>query len=317
MDKPRTTPKDFFLWAGAMVALYWSVVAFVGLLFDYINYALPSATSYVPVDPYQSGISYEMASLIILFPLAIILMRVIHADIRKDPSRSDIWVRRWALFLTLFVAGATMAGDLIVLLTSFLNGSDLTTAFLLKIAVVFLVAAAGFMHFLADFRGYWDSYPRRAHMVGYATGVLVLATIIAGFFIVGTPGEARKMRLDVQKVADLQSVQSQVVYYWQQKKALPMSLADLHDSISGYRAPVDPQTNQPYEYIKTGPLSFQLCADFNAAGSNNNAMEGRYPTSIAMPYAKGGMLDNWQHAAGRTCFERVIDPALYAPVPAR
>ena len=157
-NKPKTTPKDFFLWAGAMVALYWSVVAFLGLVFDYINYAFPNATSYsyYPSNPYQSGISYEMASLIVLFPLFVVLMRVIHTDIVRDPSRSEIWVRRWALFLTLFVAGATMAGDIIVLLTSFLNGSDLTTAFLLKIALVFLVAAAGFMHFIADYRGYWE-----------------------------------------------------------------------------------------------------------------------------------------------------------------
>jgi hypothetical protein len=312
MDKAKTTPKDFFLWAGAMVALYWSVVAFLGLVFDYINYAFPNATSYYPIDPYQSGISYEMASLIILFPLAVVLMRVIHADIHKNSSRSEIWVRRWALFLTLFVAGGTMAGDLIVLLTSFLNGSDFTAAFLLKIAVVFLVAAAGFMHFLADFRGYWDKYPGRSHMVGYATGLLVLVTIVAGFFIVGTPGHARQMRLDAEKVSDLQNLQGHILDFWQHKNALPASLADLND----YPL-IDAQTQTSYEYKATGALRFELCATFNAASSANQN-NNMYPASAPMPYGRGkGLSDNWTHTAGHVCFERVIDPAFNTLTPAQ
>jgi hypothetical protein len=306
----RTTPKDFFLWAGAMISLYWSVIAFLALIFDYINHAFPNALSYYPADPYQSGISYEMASLIILFPLAIVLMRIIHRDIAKDETRAQIWVRRWALFFTLFVAGATMAVDLIVLLTSFLNGSDLTTAFLLKFAVVFLVAAAAFMHFIADFWGYWDTYPARSHAVGYATGALVLVTIIAGFFIVGTPGHARQMRLDAQRIEDLQNIQSQVVSFWQAKQTLPTQLSDLNDSISGFSAPTDPLTGAQYEYSTTGTHSFKLCATFQAAADANTV---RMSPAPAMPYGAAAQ-DNWAHAAGAVCFDRTIDPTRYPPI---
>jgi hypothetical protein len=314
MDKPKTTPKDFFLWAGAMVTLYWSVVAFVGLLFDYINYAFPSATSYYPIDPYQSGISYEMASLIVLFPLAVVLMRFIHRDIRTDASRKDIWVRRWAIFLTLFVAGATIATDLIILLTSFLNGSDLTVAFLLKVVIVFLVAAAAFMHFIAEYRGYWDQYPSRVHMVGYATGVLALLTIVAGFFVVGTPAHARMMRVDADKVSDLQNIQSQIVSYWQAKQTLPKELADLNDSISGFRVPTDSQSGAAYTYEVTGAASFRLCADFNAASGVNSSSADRYvPTG---PYGAEPR-DNWTHNAGQVCFDRTIDPTRYPPYPTK
>ena len=127
MDKAKATPKDFFLWAGAMAALYGAVIAFIGLLFDYINYALPDALAYYyGGNPYQGSVAYEMASLIVLAPLCLILMRVIRREIARDPSRNEIWVRRWALFLTLFVAGATIAIDLIVLLTTFFRGEALT-----------------------------------------------------------------------------------------------------------------------------------------------------------------------------------------------
>ena len=191
MDKPRTTPKDFFLWAGAIVSLYASISAFLGLIFDYINYSFPNVLQGYYTDPYQSGISYEMASLIVMFPIFFMLMRFIHRDIAHDATRRDIWVRRWALVLTLFIAGVTMAIDLIVLLNTFLRGETLTTPFLLKIALIFLVAAGVGMHFIADLRGYWEEFPERARRVGYGVVVLALITVGAGFFIVGTPMQAR------------------------------------------------------------------------------------------------------------------------------
>src|SRR3989338_458481 len=187
MDKPKVTPKDFVLWFGAMAALYAGVVAFITLVFDYINHAFPNPVTdpYYYYDPYSSSISYETASLIVLTPVFLVLMRFIRRSIAADPSRNDIWVRRWALFLTLFLAGATMVVDLIVLLNAYLQGEDL--------------------------RGYWEREPARARMVNWAAGVLVLVTIIAGFFIIGTPQQMREQKQDAIRLQDLQNIQWQIV----------------------------------------------------------------------------------------------------------
>jgi Domain of unknown function (DUF5671) len=310
MDKPKATPKDFFLWAGAMIALYWSIIAFVSLIFNYIAYALPDTALSYYSDPYQGGISYEMASLIILFPLFLVLFWLIHRDIRRDVTRRDIWVRRWALVLTLFLAGAAMVIDLILLLTSFLNGEVLSAHFLLEVAVVVLVAAVVFMHFIADLWGYWEQYPQRARRVGWAAGALILLTVIAGFFIVGTPWQAQQYRLDAQRVSDLQEIQSDIVTYWQSEQMLPTSLSDLNDSLSGFSAPVDPQTNQAYGYNVSSTNSFELCADFSASSQASGA-EGLYAQSVPMVAGGSATQDNWQHAAGHVCFDRTIDPARY------
>jgi hypothetical protein len=312
MDKPKTTPKDFFLWAGAMIALYGGVVAFISLIFDYINYVFPDPLQYYS-DPYSS-VSYEMAALIVLSPLFLILMRVIRRDIARDPSRGEIWVRRWALYLTVFAAGVVVVVDLITLLTTFLSGEDLTVRFLLKVLVVLLVAGAGFMHFYADIRGYWAKFPERARSVNWAVAALIVLSIVAGFFIIGTPQEARKYRFDEQKIVDLQSIQSQVVYYYQQKETLPQNLSELNDPLSYFSTPLDPQTGESYQYERTGNLSFKICADFNAP-SRVNSQARAYPVTAVSPYEKGmGMMDNWQHGAGVTCFDRTIDPQLYPPL---
>ena len=318
MDKPKVTPKDFFLWVAAMIFLYVAVFNYIALLWDYINYAIPDPLQYYSSDPYQSGISWEMAILIVLVPAFLILMWFIRRDIGKDVSRREIWVRRWALFLTLFVAGVTILGDLVYVLYAFLNGTDLTAHVLLKALVVLLVAAIGFMHFLADLNNYWEKFPARNRYVGAATAILVVLTIIAGFFIVGTPAAARLHRVDDQKVNDLTNIQYQIVNFWQQKSKLPASLVELKDPLNGNIIPLDPQTGEAYGYEVIGNLSFKLCTSFNAEGQNNtNGVSRPMPTPLGATSAKGADLEqsSWQHGAGETCFERTIDPERYPPYP--
>ena len=312
MDKPHTTAKDFFLWAGAMVAFYWSVIAFIFLVFNYIEYTFPNVLTYYPSDPYQSGISYQMASIIVLFPLYLWLMHIIRRSIENDPSRKEIWVRRWALILTLFVAGIAIAADLITLLTTFLNGEELTTAFLLKVLVILLVAGGVFMHFSADLKGYWELFPARRSYVRIGVAVLAVITIVSGFFIVGTPQDARKARFASERVYALQDIQSRVTNYWQAKRALPASLASLSDPLTYGPVPVDPETGEPYTYQATGALSFKLCATFN-----KESRTGYAETRAMMPVPEGikGMAqDTWQHGAGEVCFSRTIDPSFYPPL---
>ncbi|MDP2594165.1 MAG: DUF5671 domain-containing protein [bacterium] len=316
MDKPKVTPKDFFLWAGAMIALYASVVAFISLLFSYLNYIYPDALTYYSGDPYSSGVSYEMASLIVLVPIFLAISHVIIKSIKADPTRESVWVRRWAIYLTLFAAAAMIAGDLITLIMYFFNG-DTTLRFVLKVLVVLLVAVGIFLYYLADLRGYWYREVAKARLVRWAAGALVLVTIGAGFFIIGTPWEARQYRFDEQRVSDLQNIQYQIINYWQTKQKIPASLEDLLDPLYGVSIPQDPKTGVAYEYAKTGGFSFELCATFDAP-TRPSAKDGRVvPMGATFAPAPVGPIttnDVWQHSAGRTCFERTIDPERYPPL---
>jgi len=288
-----------------MIALYSSVFAFIALLFQYINYAFPDPLSYSSIDPFSGGIRFAMATLIVMVPVAIIIMRFIRRDIESNSGKSDLWIRRWALVLTIFIAGLAVVGDLITLINYFLGG-DITMRFVLKVAVLLLVASAVFMHFLADFRGYWTAHRGRASMVGYAAGVAVLIAIVSGFFIMGSPSQVRMYRFDSQKESDLQNIQWQVVNYWQQKEELPSTEAQLEDPLSGWTMPIDPQ-GQDYRYEKTGDLSFKLCATFNASSQDARNSE-------ATPVRAYGSLEgNFEHEMGETCFDRTIDPERYPP----
>jgi hypothetical protein len=160
---------------------------------------------------------------------------------------------------------------------------------------------------MADLWGYWSKNPRYAHSITWAVAVLVVASILSGFFIIGTPMHARQTRMDDQRISDLQGVQSQVVSFYQSKQKLPGSLGDLNDPLSYYSVPTDPAGGQ-YEYKPDGALSFSLCATFGAEGSTY----GPYAAQMYPNRDVSG--DNWSHGAGYQCFERTIDPQLYPPL---
>ena len=149
-------------------------------------------------------------------------------------------------------------------------------------------------------------------------------SVIAGFFIVGSPQSERLRRFDDQRVSDLQIIQGQIIYYWQNKEKLPAKLDDLKDPISGFTPDKDPETGADYGYEVKGDLSakggsasdgeFSLCANFNLSNLSSGAPAIELPTYPPQHYPKSSDI-NWEHGAGYVCFERKIDPELYKPRP--
>lgn len=315
----KTSAKDFFFWLGALIALYTSATALIALLFDYINYAYPDVlASYA--DPYAGSVRIEMSLLIVAMPTALLLFRLIRTSLEAEPEKATLWIRKWGLMLTLFIASVVALVDLVTLINTFLGG-EISTRFILKVAVVLLVAVGVFLHFLADLKGYWLKNNQKSLYVGIGAGVVVLASIVSGFFIIGSPSHFRDIRLDTERTSDLQSIQYQVLNRFQIKRAVPATLAELTDALIGFTVPVDPETGAPYTYEVLSKTSFKLCAHFSAATED---LKGRgatdtsvsYPTAYPGGYSFTGTSDVWTHEAGDACFTRTIDPELYpSPVP--
>lgn len=142
---------------------------------------------------------------------------------------------------------------------------------------------------------------------------MVAAAIIAGFFIVGSPQEERLRRFDAQRIQDLQFLQSEIVFYWQNKNTLPGNLEVLRNDIRGISIPRDPQTGESYGYEVRGPLTFALCANFARplGGFTSDAARPK-PLSPKPSFDIRG--DGvWEHEAGYTCFERMIDTDFFKP----
>lgn len=305
--------KDVFAYLLTFVMLYIGVVSFIALLWQIINVQFPD-----PALFYYQG-SYDVmrnaiASLIVVWPVFLVMSRFLHNDMRVHPEKADIWVRRWLTYLTVFVAAITMIIDLITLINSFLSG-ELTIQFVLKTVVILLVAAGVFAYEFWDLKRAPDSAKQVLFLLSIGSAVLVVVGIISGFIFVGSPAKARDIRLDTQRLNDLQGIQSQIISFWNTSGSIPKTIDELSDPLLGYVLPSDPVTKGSYEYLPKGALNFELCATFvreTPDGETNRGMSyygTPYPTYDQNGYP---ILEDWKHSSGRVCFDRTIDPKRHA-----
>jgi hypothetical protein len=246
----KSGPKDVFMHLLSIIALYVSVGISMALLFQYINIWIPDPlerVNYYSVSSLYDSIRWFISVLIIVFPVYAWTVWYLNRDYAKFPEKREMKLRRWLLYLTLFLAALIIIGDLIALVYNLLRG-EFTSRFILKVLTVFVIAGAVFTYYLWEVRRkISQSKPLYIKGIVYGSIVAIAAAIIGGFFIVGSPAEERAYRFDEERLQDLQSIQSQIVYYWQSKQNLPGQLSQLEDNISGYRVPTDPETGASYE----------------------------------------------------------------------
>ena len=310
----KISPKNVFLNLLAIITLYISVGSFIALLYQHINYYFPESLPYFS-SSFASPLRWAMASLVIVFPIHIIISWLLQKEFAGAPEERNRRLRKWLLYLTLFLAAIAIAADLVTLVFSFLQG-ELSVRFVLKVLSVLFVAGGVFWYYLSEIRreGIFLTQPMK--IFGWFVVLVVAVGIVSGFFIAGSPFEERMRRFDEQRTSDLQSIQYQIIEYWRAKNALPKAIDELRNELTGFVPSVDPETGSAYEYAALDKLKFQLCAAFKTDSSSApDAVQPLYYYKDAYPTN-----DVWTHGVGRVCFERTIDPDFYKndkSIPAR
>lgn len=301
----KSTPKDVFLHLFNIVTFYLSVVGFITLYIQYINALFPDELTYY-FTAIANGVRWSSSILFVAVPAYIFTSWLLAKDLVKTPEKRELKLRKWLTYFTLFISAITIIIDLMIFVYNFLDG-ELTIKFFLKVFAVLLVAGAVFGYYMWDLKRK-ISKSKIPKILAIVLSVLVLGSIITGFFIVGTPGEQRSRKMDERRISDLQMIQTQIIDYWTKKESLPPNLESLQDNISGFSVPNDPDTQNSYEYIIIDTLNFQLCADF-ATSDEDFQPRGKNTMYYDSPY--GSFQQNWDHINGQVCFTRTIDPELY------
>lgn len=285
------TAQSFFIWVGILISLITSCAALLSLWFGLIDVI---TTGY----PEGSGMQTAAAALIISFPLYIWLTRIIHTTERLEPNAQTVWVRLWVLYGILFISALTIAVDIFILLSSFLRGEELTIAFMLKSLSAAALLTACFWYYMKEIRHYWISNKEKSELVGMSIGAAVVFSIVLLFVVAGSPAYLRKVTNDRNTISTLQSLQYQIIDYWQRNGKLPAHINELNDPISGYAVPLD---NMNITYSSSQEKEFELCAEF---GTNyKSTMQNGTDLYSAMEY--------WEHGEGTQCFKRVVDEKKY------
>lgn len=114
--------------------------------------------------------------------------------------------------------------------------------------------------------------------------LVVVAAVVTGLIVSGSPERQRLLRADETRVSDLQRVSNSLQRYYRETGELPDDLNTLVNGWASAGIPVDPETGSPYEYEVTGDGTFRLCAVFAHESRQNDPRQAF-----------------WNHTAGRDC----------------
>ena len=332
-NKSKLNIGFFFLCLGLLITLITSVTSFINLVFATLDKQFPDVLN----SAYKYGYStydYEsirtaLATLVIFFPVFIIVSYFWKKFTLGEMGRADEIIKKWVIYIILFLSSVVLMVDLVALIRYFISG-EITTRFILKVVVVLITALLVGKYYILELRKnkMFGLNIKSGRIFSSISIILVVVAIAYSFSVIGSPATQRLLRLDNRRVSDLQNIQYQVINYWQQKEKLPEKLSDLSNPITGYSLPVDPEFEKgnAYEYAIKGDLDFELCATFalpmpkgwveySDGGVIPMAYDVRDMSATSYPYPGGGTNESWEHQSGRTCFERTIDKDIYPPFP--
>ena len=301
VPKPKASisARETFLYLLLFTTLYIAAFNLGVLVFQYIDAAFPDVAS-----PYYAVISrqvmrWSLSSLLVAFPVFLYLSTVVAASVRKDPVKRRSHVRRWAMYVTVFIAASILLGDVTTLVYNALGG-ELTTRFALKVLTIAAITGAILGYYLTDLK-LEDTKPeisaiddrRRQRLYGSVAVIAVLAVAIAAFVLIGSPGAERSRRIDTQKVSDLRQISMLVGGYFGRHQRLPASLEELARE-GGMSLAEGPSGVARYEYRVVNEKTYELCADFQWDSTDTG---------------QGWAGDFWTHGRGRQCFRPEVKGA--------
>jgi len=328
----KLSPKFFFLSLGVLVSLIATVTSFLNLAFATLDKKFPDVLNAVYSYGYNTydftAMRSSLATLIIFFPVFLALSYFWNKMIKGQIGHIDEIIKKWMLYLIVFLSTIVIIVDLITLVQYFVSG-EITSRFIYKVVIALLTALFVGGYYIFELRGKEKFMGVPVHIGSAIKASVFFALIVAfSFSVMGSPSEQRLLRLDDKRMQDLQNIQWQVISFWQQKEKLPETIKDLSNPIAGWTVPVDPEFEKGinYEYKKLGDLKFELCATFSLdmpqgwqeysdGGGVRPMMDfgGKDIATSSYPYPGGGTNESWDHDAGRKCFERTIDPEIYPP----
>ncbi len=265
----------FYLLSFAMLGVW--VVALVWLGDMLIDRAFPSPLDYA-TSYERSGIAWQMASIIIAFPIYLWISYLLSREIAQRPETLDSGVRKWLTYIALVITAGTLVGDAVWFLTTFLTG-DLSQRFLAKALMLFVIVGGVYWYYLATVK---SDRPTRNYnrTFGSLTTLALVLAVILGFVGIGSPSHGLGLNYDNQRTSDLYWLAGSVREIYASPKRLPRTLLQI-DPRSTHSH--DPQGNT-YTYIPGTGANYRLCTTFDADTRANTR-------------------DSWRHAKGSWCYK--------------
>jgi hypothetical protein len=143
--KRSASAKDAFLYLLSFATLATWTFGLGAVMFELIDHWLKDPLQ----QPSYFGIyqvANALASIIVAFPVYLLIMKYINRELESHPEKLESAVRKWLTYIALFITAAIAVGDLIAFLTSIFRG-ELTANFSAKAAVVLAIVGGIFWYY--------------------------------------------------------------------------------------------------------------------------------------------------------------------------
>lgn len=277
--------RDAFLYLLSFITLGIWTIQLGALLFTAIDHAFPNPTvDYVNATWTISSMANQLASIIVGFPVFLLVSWWIVRGVRRQPERLESPVRKWLTYAALVITASAMIADIVTFLTYFLRG-DLDTRFVLKVLAVLVIAGGVFAYYLDSLRPDRFSSTRNRGFALVAIAAAVFGVIV-GFVETGSPAAQRLLSEDRRRLSDLSAI-AQAIHFrsmnrGQREFVLPATLQDVQTAgMAATARTTDPVTGRAYEYTPLQGTQYRLCATFALSSPADVPAQWRHPAGYA------------------------------------
>lgn len=143
--------RDCFMYSLNLITLSMCAFALGSLCFELITHYIPDPGSRESYSSGSRNINWAIAQLVITLPVYFWISKRIQTHITQFPEKRESLIRKFIIYAILGITAIISLGDLIVTLTTFLEG-EITLRFLAKAAVVLSIPLLIFVYYLSEMR---------------------------------------------------------------------------------------------------------------------------------------------------------------------
>jgi hypothetical protein len=306
-----------------LLIVYFSLLGMVatqvgGLAFAWIDrfFADDLAHNSYAYQWASSGMRWSIASLLVGYPIFLLLGWRLAARKRRDPDRRRSRVRAWLTYVTLIFAAGALIGDLVAVVYQFLEGG-LSTRFAAKAGVVGVISAAILWNYSRDAERMTGGVDVGGQALAIISTLVVIALVAWAFTVVRSPAAARERIADETRATNIVTMarlaDCHLTYFGALKDDFPAMQAALSD-LGGRRPigggctdayPQDPTTGLDYRYRVIDADTYELCATFEGGWPEGDGEGAAARRAIGGYYSAANEQRTLQlpKSAGETCFE--------------
>ncbi len=276
--------RDAFLYLLAFITLGVWAIQLGSLMFNAIDRTFPNPSlDHSSAPMLMRAMADELASIIVAFPLFLLVSRTISRSVERQLERLESPVRKWLTYIALVITASTMIADIVTFTAYFLRG-DIDARFICKVLTVLVITGGVFTYYLDSLRSDSISSARNR---SFAVAAIAMAGfgVTVGFVQIGSPARQRVASQDARRVSDLSFLAEGLHGKWlrgQNGFVLPLRIQDLSGLTPGVST-VDPMSGRTYKYTPLRGTVYRLCATFSQ------------PSPADIP-------SQWHHGTGDECF---------------